>query len=409
MNRQRVVVTGSGIVSPLGNDIDSFFKSLRIGYSGIGRLQAPFADDLDCTIAAQANFDPLAHFARNQAASLDRSSQFALVAAEQAVLQAGLPMETLQPGRCGVAMGTGMGGSGAMDEGYARLYRDGSKRLKPFTVLMGMNNAAAAHVAMAYHFSGANLTYSTACSSSAVAIGEAMRLIRHGYADCMLAGGTEALLTYGTIRAWEALRTLAKEDEADPPASCKPFSANRSGLVLGEGAAMVVLESLEHATARGATILAEIVGYGYGNDSEHLTQPSVSGQSQAMASALADAALAPEAIGYINAHGTGTLLNDRTETAAIKKIFGADTTIPVSSTKSMHGHLMGAAGAVEFIACVEALRHQCLPPTMHLRVPDPECDLDYVANASRPASFDCAMSNSFAFGGTSAVLIARRS
>lgn len=411
MSRRRVAITGQGIVSPLGNDPATFFAALMAGRSGIARLQADFADQLDCRIAAQADFDPQAHFTRSQAASLDRVSQFALVASSQALACAGIAPGDLDRARSGVALGTGMAGSGSLDEAYSRLYRDGAKRLKPFTVLMAMNGAPASQIALEYQLAGPNLTYSTACSSSAVAIGEALRLIRHGYVDTMLAGGAEALLTYGTIRAWEALRTLAKEDEDDPGASCKPFAANRSGLVLGEGAAMLVLEDWDRATARGATILAELVGYGSSNDCAHITQPSVAGQATAMAAALDDAGLHAGDIDYVNAHGTGTVLNDRTETAAIKQVFGDHARqLPVSSTKSMHGHLMGAAGAVEFVACIEALRQQAVPPTRNLSLPDPDCDLDYVPGRGRSGMvLRQVMSNSFAFGGTSAVLIARRS
>jgi 3-oxoacyl-[acyl-carrier-protein] synthase II len=410
MTLRRVAITGQGVISPLGNDPQTFFAALMAGQSGIGRLKADFVEELDCKIAAQATLDPLAHFSKSQASALDRVSHFALVAARQAVASAGLDMSGLDLARTGICLGTGMAGAGSLDETYSRLYRDGATRLKPFTVLMAMPGAAASHIALEYQLAGPNLTYSTACSSSAVAIGEAYRQIRHGYADTMLAGGAEALLTYGSIRAWEALRTLAKEDPTDPAASCKPFAADRSGLVLGEGAALLVLEDWDKAQARGANILAELVGYGASNDCAHITQPSVKGQSAAMSAALADARLAPEAIAYINAHGTGTLLNDRTETASIKQVFGDHAyRIPVSSTKSMHGHLMGATGAVEFVACLEALRQQAVPPTQFLTQPDPACDLDFVPCHGRTGQqLDYVMSNSFAFGGTSAVLIVKR-
>ncbi len=296
---------------------------------------------------------------------------------QQAIADASLDLASMDRERVGVYLGTGMGGSSSIEEGYVRLYRDNASRLKPFTVLMAMNNAAGSQVALEFGLTGPDLTFCTACSSSAVAIGEAARQIRHGYADVMLAGGSEALLTYGTIKAWEALRTLANEDADNPSASCKPFSADRSGLVLGEGAAMVVLEDMESALARGARIYAEIIGYGSSNDSSHITQPSVEGQARAMRRALADAGITADQLDYINAHGTGTKLNDVTETAAIKQVCGS--AIPVSSTKSMHGHLMGAAGAVEFVACLMALERQALPPTAHLAQPDPECDLAKVS------------------------------
>jgi len=411
MNKEkRVVVTGLGIVSPLGDQADEFFAALIAGRSAIGRLQADFSERLECRIAAQVNFDPDAYWSKRQAGTLDRVSQFALVASRQAIQHANLDLPQLQRSRIGVSLGTGMAGSGSIEEGYKRLYVEGANRLKPLTLLMAMNNAAASNVATEFQLAGPNLTYSTACASSAVAIGEAVEIIRHGRADIMLAGGAEALLTYGTLRAWEALRALAKEDEQDLSASCKPFAANRTGLVLGEGAAMLVLEEMDAALARGARIYAEVSGYGCSNDAAHITQPSVDGQAAAMQAALEYARLSPHDIGYINAHGTGTQLNDATETAAIKKVMGARAySIPVSSTKSMHGHLMGATAAVEFVACIKTLETDAIPPTCNLHQSDPECDLDYVANASRShIRVNHVMSNSFAFGGTSGVLIASR-
>jgi len=408
MTVRRVAVTGLGIISPLGNTADEFFSNLMAGKSGIRHLKADFADRLDTKIAAQAEFDALQHFGKHKASSLDRVSQFALYAAGQAITDAGLDLEQEDKNRIGIYLGTGMGGAASVEEGYVRLYRDGAERLKPFTVLMAMNNAAASAIALEYGLTGSNLTFSTACSSSSVSIGEAFQQVRHGYADVMLAGGAEALLTFGTIKAWEALRAMAAEDPEDPAASCKPFSANRTGLVLGEGAAIVILEDMERAMARGATIHAEITGYGSGNDSSHITQPSPEGQARAMRAAIDCAGLKPQDIGYINAHGTATPLNDSAETAAIKLVFGEGASgIPVSSTKSMHGHLMGATAAVEFIACIMALKQQALPPTINLHQPDPKCDLDYIPNVGRRGvSVRHVMSNSFAFGGTSGVLIA---
>jgi 3-oxoacyl-[acyl-carrier-protein] synthase II len=406
---RRVVVTGLGIVSPLGNHPESFFAALIAGQSGIGRLKSAFTEKLDTRIAAQADFDPSAHFTKRQVDSLDRVSQFALAAARQAIQDADLVMETVPKSRIGVSLGTGLAGSNSTDEAYLRLYQEGANRLKPFTVLMTMPNGAAAHIALEFGLTGPNFTYSTACSSSAIAIGEACEKISNGRADVMLAGGTEAMLTYGALKAWEALRTLAKEAD-DASASCKPFSQDRTGLVLGEGAGMIVLEEMEAARARGARIYAEVTGYGCTNDAAHITQPSVEGQAMAMQAALDDAQLTPSDIGYINAHGTGTLLNDATETAAIKQVMGALAySIPVSSTKSMHGHLMGAAGAVEFIACIKVLEKNVIPPTCHLHTPDPACDLDYVPNVARTeVKVNHLMSNSFAFGGTCGVLIASR-
>lgn len=407
---RRVVITGAGIVSPLGNDMQTFQHNVLAGVSGIGRLQADFCDQLETRIAAQCQFQGEQHFTRQELALLDRVSQFALYATEQAVQQSGLDFFSLNPTTIGCFIGTGMAGSSSTEEGYSRLFREGLNRLKPFTVLMAMNSAAASQIATKYGVAGPNLTFSTACSSAAVAIGEAAKQIAFGRCEVAIAGGSEALLTFGTIKAWEALRTLAKEDEQDAAASCKPFSANRTGLVLGEGAATFVLETYEHAAQRGAVILAEIVGYGSSNDYSHMTQPSVQGQALSMQNALSDAGLRADQIGYINAHGTGTQLNDVTETKAIKQVFGQSAMqTPISSTKSMHGHLMGAAAAVELAAALVALHTNTLPPTMHLETPDPECDLNYVPNqAQQVAPLAYVMSNSFAFGGTSGVLILRK-
>ena len=303
-----------------------------------------------------------------------------------------------------------MGGAATTDDGYNTLYRESSDRIKPYTVLMAMNNAAASWIGIEHGLSGPNLTFSTACSSSAVAIGEAWLRIRSGATQLMLAGGAEAPLTLGTLKAWEALRTLANEDPVDPSASCKPFSKDRTGLVLGEGAAVLVLEEWEHAMRRGATVYGEIAGYGLSTDGGHITRPTVDGQARAMQLALDSAAVPAHAIAYINAHGTATLQNDAVETAAIRRVFGARADhVAVSSSKSMHGHLLGAAGAVELVATLFAVRTRTIPPTLNLRIPDPECDLDYVPNvARRDQDIELAMTNSFAFGGTNAVLVCRR-
>lgn len=410
LNHNRVVITGLSVVSPVGNNLTDLVTQVFGGASGIKRLDASFIDQLDCKIAAQAQFNPAEHFTKHAYSILDRVSQMALHASIEAIKNAELVItEALKP-RMGIYLGTGMGGAYSFEEGYVRLYRDGASRIKPFTVLMSMYNAAASAIALEHQITGPNQTFSTACSSSAVALGEATRLIRHGYADVMLAGGSEAFLTYGCIKAWEALRTLAEEDSNDLGSSCKPFSLNRTGLVLGEGAAILVLESYEHAQARGATIYAEIIGYGTTNDSSHITQPSVAGQAATMQAALDDADISPHLIQYINAHGTGTQLNDITETNAIKKVFAEHAyQLSVSSTKSMHGHLMGAAGALEAVITTLALCTKMLPPTINLDQPDPLCDLDYVPNVAKSLpEFDYAMTNSFAFGGTGATLILKK-
>lgn len=407
---RRVAVTGIGIVSPLGNGAATFFEALAAGRSGIVRLQGPSHERLASPIGAVADFDGASHFDAARVRMLDRVSQFALYAAAQAVNEAGGVFEGLDPARAGVFVGTGMGGAHATDDGYRTLYAEKSDRLKPFSVLLAMANAPAAWIALEHRLAGPNLTYSTACSSSAVAIGEAARRIAHGEADAMIAGGAEAPLNFGTLKAWEALRTLAPEDASGPGASCKPFARDRAGLVLGEGAAMLVLEDRDRAQARGARIHAEIAGYGLSNDVAHITRPSVEGQAAAMRLALEDAGMAPEEVGYVNAHGTATAANDAVETAAIKQALGAHARrTPVSSTKSMHGHLLGAAGAIELAAAILAMQRGLVPPTLNLRVPDPECDLDYVAEGARRSDgLTAVLSNSFAFGGTNATLVARR-
>jgi 3-oxoacyl-[acyl-carrier-protein] synthase II len=405
---RRVAVTGLAVISPIGNTPAAFFDNLMAGRSGIRVLSAPFAGELVCRIGGEVEFDAAAHFPRATLAQLDRFSQFAVVAATQAIADAGFEPSEEQRERTGVYLGTGMGGAHTLEGAYDEYSRAG--RLHPFTVVRTMNNAAAGQVSVAHRLRGQTLTFSTACSSSAIAIGEASRAIRDGHLDAAIAGGAESLLTLGVIRAWEALHTLAVEDKDDPAVSCRPFSKDRTGLVLGEGAGIVVLEELEQAKRRGARIYAEVAGYGATSDASHLTRPDAQGQARAMTLALAEARLAPEDIGYINAHGTATPAGDPVETAAIKRAFGGHARqVPISSTKSMHSHLMGAAGAVEFVAAVLALVRGALPPTAHLRLPDPECDLDYIPNTGRDSpGLRAVMSNAFAFGGSNAVLVARR-
>jgi 3-oxoacyl-(acyl-carrier-protein) synthase len=338
---------------------------------------------------------------------LDRVSQFAVVAARQALAGACDVLSQLDRSRAGVFVGTAMGGSQTSDDGYKTLYGDDSDRIKPFTVLMGMHNAPAAWIGIEHDLRGPNLTYSTACSSSAVAIGEAWRRVACGDLEVAIAGGAEAPLSFGSLKAWEALHTLAAIDTIDPSASCKPFAKNRSGMVLGEGAAMLVLEPWERAVARGASIHGEILGYGLSTDVSHITRPSVEGQAAAIHAALRAAAIVPSVVDAINAHGTGTQANDAIETAAIKAVFGEQAGgIPISATKALHGHLLGAAGALECVLSLLAMESAVVLPTMHLQVPDPACDLDYVPNAARKApAVRTMLSNSFAFGGTNAVLV----
>lgn len=404
---RRVAVTGMGVICPLGNGVEEVFANACAGRSGVDVMRTPFASRLESALAARAVFDETQHLDPVRQRMLDRFSQMAVVAAHQAVTAASGCLPGLELERAGVFLGTGMGGTHSMDAGYQTLYAEGSDRIKPFTILLGMHNAAAAWIGIEHGFRGPNLTYSTACSSSAVAIGEAWLRVACGQVDLALAGGAEAPLSNGSLKAWEALRTVATRDPVDPSQSCKPFSKDRSGMVLGEGAAMLVLEPLDRALARGATVLGEIGGYGVCNDASHITRPSAEGQAAAMRAALTSAGISPQAVQAINAHGTGTQANDSAETAAIRQVFGAHAgQLPVSATKAMHGHLLGAAGALECLLSLMAMRHAVALPTMHLQRPDPECDLDYVPNAMRagvPAQ--TMLSNSFAFGGANAVLV----
>ncbi len=406
---RRVAVTGIGVVSPLGNSAADVFQNAYTGRSGIHRLDAPYAHRLIAPLAATSTFDGAQHFDAAKLRMLDRVSQFALVAAGDALTDSQLRLSEMDLGRAGVFVGTGMAGSQSTDDGYKTLYGDASDRIKPFTVLLGMHNAPAGWIGIEHGLRGPNLTYSTACSSSAVAIGEAWLRVASNGIDMALAGGSEAPLSFGSLKAWEALHTLASVDEEDPSTSCKPFSKNRSGMVLGEGAAMLVLEAWDAAVARGATIHGEIIGYGLTTDVGHITRPSVDGQAAAIRAALQSAALAPSDVDAINAHGTGTQANDLTETAAIKAVFGEHTRhLPISATKAMHGHLLGAAGALECVLSLLAMQHDVALPTVHLKTPDPECHLDYVANVARDhVTVRTMLSNSFAFGGTNAVLVLR--
>lgn len=404
---RRVAVTGIGLISPLGNDVTAAFDAACQGRSGICPVETSFAQRLLAPIAATVKFDGAGHFDPLKLRMMDRVSQFAVVAANQAFEDADTQWRHVDRSRVGVFVGTGMGGTLSNDDGYKTLYGEGSDRIKPFTVLAGMPNAPAAWIGLEHRLTGPNLTYSTACCSSAVAIGEAWMRVASGVVDCAIAGGAEAPLSFGSMKAWEALHTVATVDTEAPATSCKPFSKNRTGMVLGEGAAMLVLENWDSAIARGAVIKGELMGYGLTTDASHITRPSVTGQAAAMSAALLSAGVETTAVDAINAHGTGTLANDATETAAIKLVFGAAADrIAVSATKAMHGHLLGAAGALECALSLEAMRHQVLLPTLHLQLPDSECDLDYVPNeARRHVPTRVMLSNSFAFGGTNAVLV----
>lgn len=408
MLQRRVAITGAGVVSPLGLTLEEFHRSLGEARSGVRRLPAEVAEGSGVQVGALIEWNAAAHFAGGDAANLDRVAQFALAAAGQAISAARLHSE--DPTRVGVYWGTGLGGAQTLEAAYRQVYAKGEWRVRPLTVVMAMSNAAGAAVALRHGLRGPFANFATACSSSAMALGEAARLVASGRADAMIAGGSEALLTPGTLLAWQALRTLAPADPADAAASCKPFDTRRAGLVLGEGAAAFVLEDEARARARGAHVHALLSGYGNTCDAAHLSRPDRDGQVRAMREALHEAGLEPSAIGYVNAHGTATAIGDVVESEAIKTVFGATTAdMPVSSTKSMHGHLLGAAGALELAAALLALEHGVLPPTAFLENPDPACALRHVAlRAERVAPPRAVMSNSFAFGGSNVVLIAER-
>jgi 3-oxoacyl-[acyl-carrier-protein] synthase II len=409
MAARRVAVTGAGVVSPLGATLQEFHRSLAEGRSGIRRLAPELAERSGVHVGATLDWNPATLFNEAEAANLDRVTQFALAATAQAIAASGLQIANLNRDRIGVCWGTGMGGAHTQEASYKQVYGAGEWRVRPLTVVMGMNNAAGSNVAVRHGLRGPFANFSTACSSSAMALGEAMRTIGAGRADMMVAGGSEALLTPGILVAWQALRTLAPADPADPAASCKPFDKRRAGLVLGEGAAAFVLEEESRARARGARIYAFLTGYGNSCDAVHMSRPDRDGQIRAMKEALADARLSPQDVGYINAHGTATTVGDVVEAEAINAVFGpAAREVPVSSTKSLHGHLLGGSGALEFAAALLALEG-VLPPTGFLEQPDPACGLRHVARAAeRVAPPRAVMSNSFGFGGSNVVLVAER-
>lgn len=403
----RVVVTGIGASTPLGCDPESFFANLVAGRSGIRKLDASWPGN---SFAGTVEADLDAHFTKVRRVGMDRVSMLALLAARQAQSVSGLAIDESSAERTGLYWGTGMGGAATLEGAYQDLLVRKAVRLKPSTIVSVMTNAATGQIGIELGIRGPACTYSSACSSSAVAIGEAFRAIRHGLVDRAIAGGAEALLTEGVIKAWESLGTLARPDPERPETSCRPFAADRSGFLLSEGAAVLTLEEEGAARARGATILAEIAGYGNTNDASHITQPDAGGQARAMRQALAEARVDAQLVDHINAHGTGTKAGDISESQAIRQVFGEHAArIPVSATKALHGHLMGATGALELVATILALRNAVAPPTAHLWKPDPDCDLDYVPLEARPlARAEVAMSNSFGFGGNNAVLVVRR-
>ncbi len=399
----RVVVTGAGVLSPVGMDTATYWEALKAGKSGIGVPTSVAPELLQKEVVAEIkDFDPLRHFSEREISALDRVSQFAVVAAREAVAQSGLTFDRGLSERTACIVGTGIGGAHTLDDSFKRLYRENAARVYPLSVPKLMPNAPASQVSMHIGIRGPSFGIVSACASATHAIGLAFQMVRAGMADAALAGGSEACITLGTLKGWEALRVMAND-------ACRPFSRDRKGLVIGEGAAILVLETLEGAKARGAEIIGEIAGFGMSADAEDLTNPDVGGMTRAIVGCLRDAGLGPADVGYVNAHGTGTLANDQTETAALKVALGEwAAKIPVSSTKSMVGHALGAAGALEFVAAMLAIRDGVVPPTIGYLGPDPACDLDYVPNTAREMTIDTAISNSFAFGGLNAVLAARR-
>ena len=402
---RRVVITGMGAVCALGRNAREVWQGMREGRSAISPLQGFENEDMRVRVAAQVRgYDPLQHFDEKKLLLLDRVSQFALIAAREAVSQAGIdfPADENLRARTACIIGTGTGGEQTNDECSRRLYAQGNPRLHPLAIVRRMVSAPASQASIEFGTSGPAFCVSSACASANHALAQAFALIRGGACDLALAGGTEACITLGVLRAWEAMRLLADD-------TCRPFCKQRRGLVLAEGAGMFVLEDFDHARARGAEILAEFAGVGMSADARDIVLPSDAGAAKAIRAALEDAGLNAGDIDYINAHGTGTPANDPTETRAIRKVFGQHAnSLPVSSTKSVHGHALGAAGALELIAVIGALRESVIPPTANFLDPDPECDLDYVPNTPREHDVRAALSNAFAFGGLNAVVILKR-
>jgi nodulation protein E len=400
---RRVAITGMGAISALGRTVPEFAAALCQGRSGIGPIESTDCSQLRFQNGAEVRgYSHQPYFEDRRADFIDRFAQFAVIAAREAVNSAGIEWTPELRETAAIITGSCVGGQSTEDIGFQEVYKLGHNRVHPLTIPKTMANAGASHISMEFGITGPSFTISTACSSAAHAIGQACRMIRNGMTDLAITGGSEAPFSFGILKAWEAMRVVS-------PDTCRPFSKDRRGMILGEGAAMFVLEPFEAAQARGAQIHAELVGFGMSADACHITQPSAEGAARAMRAALRDARLAPEQIGYINAHGTATPANDVTETAAIRAVFGAHAgRLAVSSTKSMHGHGLGAAAAFECLAATLALRDGFLPPTANFTEPDPDCDLDVIPNHARRAEVEYALSNSFAFGGLNAVLALRK-
>jgi nodulation protein E len=401
---RRVVVTGFGVVTPIGTTVPEFWSSMKEGKSGVSALGGFPLDDLKVLIAAQIkNFDHrarLKHFSRDKIIlHADRYSWFAAAAADEAVKMAGLSVPVTNPYRAACIIGSGAGGLTTYETAYRDLFIHNKRATHPLTLLRIIGSSASAHVGIEFGIKGPTFATCSACSTATHAIGAARDYIRNGVVDVAIAGASESVINYGTMKAWQALHVLS-------PEGCFPFAKKRNGTVLGEGAGILVLESYEHAKARGAKILAELAGYGMTSDAKDMVNPDTEGPREAMRIALDDAKLAPSDIDYLNAHGTATTINDRNETKAIKELFGNHAkNLAISSTKSMHGHPLGAGGGIEAAACLMAMQEQWVPPTIGLDEADPECDLDYVPNVGRKQKVTYAMSNSFAFGGLNAVVV----
>ncbi len=399
----RVVITGAGAVSSLGMNVNTIFNSLSEGRSGITPINFLNDKRLSVKIGGQIHeFNPDEYFSKQEKSIYDKFTQFALIATKQAISSSGLELKEKDSFQLGVILGTAGGGLQTQDENYRQVYEEGKNRVHPLIVPKLMNNAAASNVSINFNAQGPCFTIASACSSSNHAMGQALNLIRSGVIKVAITGGSESMLCFGGIKAWEGLRIMSKE-------ACRPFCKTRDGMVQGEGAAIFIFENYENAKRRGANILAEVAGFSMTSDAHDIVNPSKKGAARAISGALKDAKFNPEDVGYINAHGTGTLANDKTECAAIKDVFiNHAKKLMISSTKSMHGHLIGGTGAVELLSCILALTNGIIAPTINYVKVDPNCDLDVVPNTAREKNIECVLSNSFAFGGLNAVLALKK-
>jgi 3-oxoacyl-[acyl-carrier-protein] synthase II len=408
MEGRRVVITGVGLITPIGTGTEDFWRALLSGVSGVGPITHFDTSEYTTRIAAEVkDFDPEQYVERKEAKRMDRFVQFSVAASKMALEDSGLSITPENEARAGVLIGSGIGGTGTWEEQHANLLEKGPRRVSPFFVPMLISDMASGMVSILFGAKGPNLAIVTACATGTHAIGEAAKIIKRGDADIMIAGGSEAAITPMAVAGFCAARAFSTRND-DPEHASRPFDLNRDGFVMGEGAGTVILESLEYAKARGAKIYGEVIGFGMSGDAYHITAPAPGGEGavRSMVEALRDAGIRPDQVDYINAHGTSTEENDKTETMAIKAVFGDYAyKVPISSTKSMTGHLLGAAGAVEVVACLCAMRDGIIPPTTNYETPDPECDLDYVPNVAKKADVRVAMSNSFGFGGHNATLI----